>query len=467
MLIRFNVNNFLSFDKMQEFSMIGGKAERKQDHLERDDHLNLLKFTAIYGANAAGKSNLINAIDFAQEMILTGFPEGHTAKFCKVFEENKSKTSNFEFEIKIGSKYYAYGFELLLNQSSIVGEWLYEILPSGNDIEIFKREQSTKTCSHMGKSIFINPKYFTDQGVFDRVSIYAEDVKDLDNVLFLSEMNRNKDSLYTHHDGYSIFNDIYSWFSRQLDVNFPDKSFSDSSYILANAGSEKIFEAISAFGMGITKINLVETSLDRMVRTLSKEVVSAMIRDLEKEHAAMKKSGAVSQNKSILLRDKREFYMIEMDENDSIQTKMIELEHENISAVFNLSEESDGTRRLLDLMEILFAENSNKVYFIDEIDRCLHPQLTYKFIESYIEGSKANVSQLIVTTHESILMDFELLRRDEIWFVDKAGEGYSTVYSLEEYNDRFDKKIDRAYFEGRYGGVPIFGSVFPVKEDNE
>ena len=79
-------------------------------------------------------------------------------------------------------------------------------------------------------------------------------------------------------------------------------------------------------------------------------------------------------------------------------------------------------------------------------------------------AEKKNI-QLIVTTHESRLLDFNLLRRDEVWFVNKRADGASNLYSLEEYNERFDKKIDRAYLEGRYGGVPIFNAVFPFKEE--
>ena len=107
----------------------------------------------------------------------------------------------------------------------------------------------------------------------------------------------------------------------------------------------------------------------------------------------------------------------EIDINDDITIKTIQFEHSNSSVLFSLSEESDGTRRLLDLIEVLLSENSNKIYVIDEIDRCLHPQLTYKLIESYLKLSKKSQRQLIVTTHESTLLDFELLRRGEIWFV--------------------------------------------------
>lgn len=118
---------------------------------------------------------------------------------------------------------------------------------------------------------------------------------------------------------------------------------------------------------------------------------------------------------------------------------------------------------MLDLLEILLLGN-NKTYVVDELDRCLHPSLTYKFIETFLQKAANSNIQLIVTTHESRLMDFDLLRRDEIWFVNKKETGVTDIYSLEEYNERFDKKIDKAYLEGRYGGVPVFSTIFPIEE---
>ncbi len=84
-------------------------------------------------------------------------------------------------------------------------------------------------------------------------------------------------------------------------------------------------------------------------------------------------------------------------------------------------------------------------------------------METFLNLAAETNIQLIVTTHESRLMDFDLLRRDEIWFVDKKKNGESDIYSLEEYNARFDQKIDKAYLEGRYGGIPIFNTIFPVE----
>ena len=99
---------------------------------------------------------------------------------------------------------------------------------------------------------------------------------------------------------------------------------------------------------------------------------------------------------------------------------------ENI--LFNLSEESDGTVRILDLLEVLLA-GEGKTYVIDELDRCLHPSLTYKFVDTFLQLAAQKNIQLIVTTHESRLLDFDLLRRDEIWFVNKRKTGIQVKFS--------------------------------------
>ena len=172
---------------------------------------------------------------------------------------------------------------------------------------------------------------------------------------------------------------------------------------------------------------------------------------------------AASQNNdeenNFILRDDKDFFMVNVV-NGKTKCETIQFEHLNSDNLFLLSEESDGTARILDLLEILL-NNANKVFVIDEVDRCLHPQLTRKFIEIYLEYAKNHHTQLIVTTHESRLLDLNLVRRDEVWFIEKADCGNSKIYSLEEYNTRFDQKIDKAYLDGRYGGVPVFNSIFP------
>ena len=149
MLIRFNVKNFLSFaeredGKTEEFSMLAGKVQKKKEHIYDDGKIKLLKFAAIYGANASGKSNLVKAIDFMKETIINGLPKGHTEKYCRVKPENKSKESYFEFEIKLGEKYYSYGFEIILNESKFISEWLVELKSDNKEKIIFYRDIQQK-----------------------------------------------------------------------------------------------------------------------------------------------------------------------------------------------------------------------------------------------------------------------------------------------------------------------------------
>jgi AAA15 family ATPase/GTPase len=129
----------------------------------------------------------------------------------------------------------------------------------------------------------------------------------------------------------------------------------------------------------------------------------------------------------------------------------------NDDVLFDTAEESDGTIRLMDLLPIVTKpeEDESKVYVIDELDRSLHPNLCYLFIQDFL--AKSGKNQLIVTTHESNLLTFDLLRRDEIWFVEKDQGGATALYSLEEYAPRYDKDIQKGYLLGRFGAIPIIG----------
>ena len=160
------------------------------------------------------------------------------------------------------------------------------------------------------------------------------------------------------------------------------------------------------------------------------------------------------------------FIITFIKESDKYNINTIKFKHiNNDDTLYGLDEESDGTIRLMDLIDILIDDNKEDVvYIIDELDRSLHPQLTYKFVEQFFKLTKGNNIQLITSTHESHIMNFDLLRRDEIWFVNKNNKGESNIYSLDEFNERFDRKIDKAYLEGRYKGIPIFDTYFPVKE---
>ena len=136
------------------------------------------------------------------------------------------------------------------------------------------------------------------------------------------------------------------------------------------------------------------------------------------------------------------------------------LDHGNPSDLFELSDESDGTKRLLDLIPLYQLGQSERVIIVDELDRSFHSKLTMEFIRRFFEITQDKPSQLICTTHDLNLMDLSILRQDEIWFVEREKDHSSRIYSLSDYKQRFDKNVLNDYLIGRYGAIPCF-------QDNE
>lgn len=460
MLIRFNVKNFLSFSeredgRSEEFSMIAGKVRNKKAHVYDNEKIKLLKFAAVYGANAAGKSNLVKAMDFMKHVVLFGLPKGHTEKYCKIDESNKEKESYFELEIKLNDKYYAYGYEVILSQSKFVSEWLIELTSDNKEKIVFSRDIKSGTFE-FGNEL-------KEKGLIDKLEVYAEDIQEDDSILLLSMMNRNKRTLYQQYERAGILQDIYAWIEKDLDINYPNRPISDYSYMAKAEKVEEVCRIISAFGTGITGFQIVEVEAEKVLGNIPSKIRDELFSNIEERIAELKRNKD-KKGFAFVMRTARDFFILSVDREENVGCNTIKFSHGKENVLFNISEESDGTIRILDLLEVLLT-GEGKTYVIDELDRCLHPSLTYKFVDTFLQlAAKRNI-QLIVTTHESRLLDFDLLRRDEIWFVNKRKSGESDIYSLEEYNARFDQKIDKAYLEGRYGGVPVFSTVFPIEEE--
>lgn len=448
MLSDFKVSNFLSFDEEQTFSMEAGKVRNKINRVYLDDKFKLLKFMAIYGANASGKSNLVSAFDFAQTVIVRGIPTSCNNLYCRLKQENKNKPSHFEFTLKIGNEKYIYGFELLLNSASFMTEYLMHIRYGTTCKTVFFRDIST------GK--YEVDSYFKDSAINERLKIYAEDIKNDSSILFIQLMNQNKDSLYANDSDIKIYKLLYNWFKYKLSVNYPDRPVTNYSYLMDCESVTKIGKLLSSFGTGITEFVIADVALEKMAANMPKDLMQDIIDSLN-EQKKLHQENDISNTPAVMLRSAEDnsMFIIEL-KGDNIQCKTLEFKHARTNAIFSLEEESDGTIRLLDLIEVLLSKDSERVYIIDEINRRFHPLLTYKFIEEYLRLAETRDIQLVVTTHESKLMDFDLLRKDEIGFIDKDIDGKSTIFSLDKFSARFDKKVCKAYFEGNYGAIPKF-----------
>ena len=462
MLIRFNVKNFMIFSarndgKSEEFSMLAGKARKKKDHVFDDGNIKLLKFAAIYGANASGKSSFVRAMGVMKHTVLSNnLPAGYSSMYCKNDSENKRKPSYFEVEIKLKDRYYTYGFEVLLSEGKFISEWLVE-LKNDEEKVIFSRD-----ILNGETEIF---KYFENisEELRSRLTIYAEDVQKDPTTLFLPIMNRNKDNLYVEDSPIYIYRAVYEWFAKNLEIIYPQYPISYYGYLI-KADNDKVKEVcrlLGAFGTGITDCQMLKVNIEDVFGNMPPEEIRRVKIAIEKVSQEIKDKHP--EEVSMIIKGSNGMFFILISEGEKIEFRTVKFVHNDKSELFNMNEESDGTQRLFDLIEILLAAE-DKVYVIDELDRCLHPSLTYRFVKEYLALAKNRNVQLVVTTHESRLMDFDLLRQDEIWMINKSENGAADIYSLDEYNIRFDKKVDKAYLEGRYGGIPLFSTLFPVEE---
>lgn len=435
MLINFRTKNFLSYKEMTEFSMVAGSTKLKSDRLEKKDKFSLLKFSAIYGANASGKSNIINAMKVMKWMLVKGLPEVSLDINFKLCDECKKLPTYFEVDLSLENHNYSYGFEYYAKENKITSEWLIDL--DDNEKIVFERD--------VVKGYF-RFEVELPENLKNKFLVYIDDLKEDGDKLFLSFVYEKR-KLFDNVNLAPMLN-IANWFYKKVFITEPSAPLTSLDYYLTDDKINEIASILKVFDTGIKSVKRVEVPIEEA----EMKIPSKIIEDVKKKF-----ENKPLQKFSLMLRKGNEIWIIEHEEE--YKYYKIYFYHEDVP--FDPDEESDGTLRLLDLAEVLLTNERDKVYVIDELDRCLHPQVTCQFVKIFLELAKIRNVQLIVTTHESRLLDFEVLRRDEIWFTNKK-DGATELYSLEEFNERFDKKIDKAYLDGRYGGIPIFDTIFPT-----
>lgn len=461
MLINFRVQNFLSFNDLTEFSMNTSKRfTRHPSHVYHNEKFSLLKGAILYGANASGKSNLVEAIRFSKYFIIKGFIDtpndffyGVSNKWSRISKNNKDRFTSFEYDLLIENEIYSYGFQVSLNQEVVTNEWLYRIKDSDEEV-IFTREYDSDKETYINnydknelKDILIKEKLTEDTKL--RVKVYLEDLDNNRDQLFLSNLYSNKKNLNNEN---SISIKIFEWFDDKLEVLSPTSSVRGSLSIFNDSQLEKLKSVLKAFGTGITDVKLKEVKSDEVMHELPKKLYEKIVEDFVKGGASKAQ-----------LRTPQNIYEFSKKESDEVVIKKIQFIHEgNHTTSYSLGEESDGTVRLIDIYTILLSDNE-RTFVIDEIDRSLHPNLTFQFVENFMKSNEPKKErQLIVTTHEDHLLDLDLIRQDEIWFVDKDKQGNSSLYPLTDYKERFDKRIQKSYLEGRYGAIPNLNNILGV-----
>ncbi len=441
MLIRFSVENFSSFKERQTFSLIPGKTRLKKEHKTNPvNNISLLKTSVIFGANASGKSNLVKAIVFGKKLVLKGIKADGKIIYEK-FKLDKNcleGDSRIEYELQANGKNFAYGF--VFNKNNIREEWLYEISRK-NDKKIFERNSSDFDLSFFDKNNSKEEQKFLE--------FIAKSTPD--NQLFLHEIRTRK--VKENVSDITELLDVLDWFLNTLKVIRPDDKYKMGLRFELKEDKkllQSFEEFLKYFDTGIDGVCLQQVSIEEM--DIPKRITEKILDDLGSSN--LEKSFASMSINDVL-------YFISVKNNKPIFHKFM-TRHKtsnNSEELFDTSEESDGTNRIIDFIP-LFMDllQGNNVFIIDEMERSLHPNLIYDLLDLFLKKSEKVNSQLILTSHESSLLTQKLLRKDEVWFTVKTKYGSTKVYSLEEYNVRFDKAIRRDYLLGRFKAIPKIGS---------
>ena len=400
MLIRFSFKNFKSFKNENCLDMEATSLKEHEYNVAKTDDGEYLKVSAIYGANASGKTNVLQAFDYMKKRILIS---DDSKKNSPIDEENiysfMINNDPIALEVEIlakNNKIYKYGFEVL--KDKIISEWLFEKRVN-KFYAIFERENN---------NVSMKPNKISELVNIDERTLFLN---------IYSKIDRNNED----------FSNVYDWFvnSTYLDLGNPNferfinnrvslKILSDVNY------KKELLKFIKTFDSGIEGIKTTPDSIE-----------------------------AVKSNNGII-----DIEVIHRGENGELKALPFYLE-------------SNGTRKMFHLFDFFMdALKNGMVLFVDELDAKLHPLLT-RYIINLFHNSDTNKGngQLIYSTHDTVNLNKETFRRDEIWFAEKDKDGISEIYALSDYileddknagkKVRNDATYNKDYLTGRYGAIPV------------
>lgn len=417
MLIEFRVANFKSIKEEQSFSLVASKSEELVDshtfdaRLPNETSLKLLRSAAIYGPNAAGKTNLLYALRIMQEVVVNSAskfkPEEDIPVIpFKLHPESRQAPSEFEVVFVIEDVRHQYGFSAIENR--VIHEWLL-VYPKNRGQCWFERSWNKE-----------EKKYDWDFGAFLKGEKKLWQKSTRDNALFLSTA--------VHLNSLRL-KPIYDWFATTLQFrsSFTTFDFLESPSSLSllyedNENKKEILRLLKEADLGIDDLHIEKELFDpqKLPQTISDDLKQELVKKME--------------NKEMLTK--------------------INTVHQG--AELGIHEESDGTQKIFWLAGP-FIEGLRKghVIFIDELHSSLHPALVRYLVGLFNSKNNTNNAQLIFTTHETNMLDQKILRRDQIWFCEKDETQATRIYPLTDFRPRKGREnLEIAYLSGRYGALP-------------
>jgi hypothetical protein len=407
-----------------------------------DSDVPVVPVTAIFGANASGKSNLLQGLGFMRHAVLQSFSrwddEGIPREPFRLGNGDRTKPSVFVVELIIDGVRYTYGFEL--DDVIVLAEWLHSY-PEGRKRKLFERS---------GSDISFGSTVRGD--LHAKLEVLEELIRP--NALFLSACARlNLDVLMP----------VYRWFRHQLRTRFGGGfgSYFQVAERVADLlerdprNSERLVSLLAAADVGITDL-VVKKSKDHQAAVELDRIAER----IAQTQAALKAEPDDGEKLAARLADLRfeQRYLRRRADRERVELAFL---HGDSDEAFRISEESAGTRSWLELLPmVLEALDSGLVVVVDEIDTSLHPLLTARLIDLFRNReTNPHSAQLIFTSHDTSLLGTmlgdEVLGRDQVWFVEKAVNGASALYPLTDFKPRNDQNTERRYLSGSYGAIPV------------
>lgn len=419
MIEEFSFGNFWSFRDIQTLNMTAAKIKSKNTDLDKNNvfpinkELGLLKAKAIYGANASGKSNVIKALVTFIRIIKDSVKEEKALELIDSFQlstATEDKPTFFQLIFRIGKIRYRYGFEA--DDKSIKSEWLFST-PNKREQPLFIREDKL--------IVEINQTHFEEGVMYQKLFENSEDPIFTETSLFLTHLSSTgfgklSKQIVKTISSISIINGL----GHRGMYALAGDSLSDS------IKKKFILNFLKNADIGIDDLDTVEITNENVLDDIADQVKE----NLKKGKIII--SSRTRYNSDLKSEGKSDFS-------------------------FSL-QESEGTKKMFELSPFIYKSiKEGTPLIIDEFDSRFHPLLTKKIVELY--NSSENIkSQLIFTTHDTNLLSSDLLRRDQIDFVEKDKYGASHLYTLVEIKGvRNDASFEKDYIQGKYGAIPFLG----------
>ena len=411
MILEFSVKNILSFKEKVTFSMIANSNKELNDNYVEIGGNKVLKSAAIYGANASGKSNLFKILTLVVLMLRSSNSVDINAKLplipFKLDKGSVNKPSEFEIKFILDETRYVYGF--IADKDKIYDEYLY-YYPNGRETKIFDRTN-------------INEYSYTQK---DEKILREIEAKNAQNKFFLATAtNWNFDKTKAAYN--FLTNGIGTCNNLEILKNMAYKMYETNPDYLKDFAIDFLQKA----DFNIEDYQISQIDVPGEFLTAIPEFITKTLPDKPKAYQVLFK-------------------------------------HKNSDNYLSIDEESLGTQMIFAFIPFLADSLKNKkVLIIDELDKSLHPFLVQYIVEIFNDAEiNKNGSQLIFNTHDTNLLDLNILRRDQIWFTEKNSEtGESDLYSLSDFSVRKQENVEKGYMLGRYGAVPFIKNDFNLWEE--